>query len=37
MDRLWDQLQLRYYSQPAGGTTEPKEPPIKLPKVLGGD
>lgn len=37
MDRLWDQLQLRYYGQPAGTTTEPKEPPIKLPKVLGGN
>jgi len=37
MERLIDQLQLRYYGRPAGGTTEPKEPPIKLPKVFDGN
>ena len=37
MDRLWDQLQMRYYGQPAGGTADPTEPSIKLPKVLGGN
>jgi hypothetical protein len=37
LDKFVDELELRYYSKPAGETSGSKEPLIQLPKALGGN